>query len=177
MSGHAPEPGRRAGSNRRVELWQATLSQFFEAVGRLHHKHTDKAIIKNGPASRLHRLWPMVRLSYPIGALGLGNHAVSGSPASDCCGHVRAVGFFKHLHDAIRIMFPRETPQIRSRLVNRLKRARQPRRSMAARRSAKDAEGTFVRTRGNDGLAPIPAVRGAAIEPLKSDPTLTSAAD
>jgi hypothetical protein len=126
--------------------------------GRLHHKHTDKAIIKNGPASRLHRLWPMVRLSYPIGALGLGNHAVSGSPASDCCGHVRAVGFFKHLHDAIRIMFPRETPQIRSRLVNRLKRARQPRRSMAARRSAKDAEGTFVRTRGNDGHAPKPAV-------------------
>ena len=33
MSGHAPEPGRRAGSNRRVELWQATLSQFFKAVG------------------------------------------------------------------------------------------------------------------------------------------------
>ena len=33
MSGHAPETGRRAGSNRRVELWQATLSQFFEAVG------------------------------------------------------------------------------------------------------------------------------------------------
>ena len=26
MSGHAPETGRRAGSNRRVELWQATLS-------------------------------------------------------------------------------------------------------------------------------------------------------
>ena len=33
MSGHAPETGRRAGSNRGVELWQATLSQFFEAVG------------------------------------------------------------------------------------------------------------------------------------------------
>ena len=33
-------------------------------------------------------------------------------------------------------------------------RARQPRRSMAAQRSAKDAEGTFVRTRGNDGHAP-----------------------
>jgi hypothetical protein len=33
MSGYAPETGRRAGSNRRVELWQATLSQFFEAVG------------------------------------------------------------------------------------------------------------------------------------------------
>ena len=27
------ETGRRAGSNRRVELWQATLSQFFKAVG------------------------------------------------------------------------------------------------------------------------------------------------
>ena len=33
MSGHAPETGWRAGGNRRVELWQATLSQFFEAVG------------------------------------------------------------------------------------------------------------------------------------------------
>src|SRR6202008_5012213 len=33
MSGHAPKTGRRAGGNRRVELWQATLSQFFEAVG------------------------------------------------------------------------------------------------------------------------------------------------
>jgi hypothetical protein len=41
-----------------------------------HHKHTGKVIIKNGPASRLLRLWPMVRLSYRIGALGLGNHAV-----------------------------------------------------------------------------------------------------
>jgi hypothetical protein len=33
MSGHAPETGRRTGSNRRVELWQTTLSQFFEAIG------------------------------------------------------------------------------------------------------------------------------------------------
>jgi hypothetical protein len=58
--------------------------------GRLHHKHTGKVIIKNGPASMLHRSWPMVRLSYRIGALDLGNHGPVGSPASDCCGHVRA---------------------------------------------------------------------------------------
>ena len=120
--------------------------------GRPHHKHTGKVIIKNGPASRLHRRWfGFLTLSEPS---ALATTRSVGSPASDCCGHVRAVGFFKHLHDAIRIMFPRETPQIRSRLVNRLKQARQPRRSMAARRSAKDAEGTFVRTRGNDGHAP-----------------------
>jgi hypothetical protein len=31
-------------------------------------------------------------------------------------------------------------------------------------RSAKDAEGTFARRRGNDGYAPIPAVRGPKIE-------------
>ena len=35
MSGPAPEAGRRAGSNRRVELRQATLAQFFEAVGAI----------------------------------------------------------------------------------------------------------------------------------------------
>ena len=33
MSGHAPEPGRRAGGNRRAELWHATAPQFVEAVG------------------------------------------------------------------------------------------------------------------------------------------------
>ena len=33
MSRHARETGGRAGSNRRVKLWQATLAQFFEAVG------------------------------------------------------------------------------------------------------------------------------------------------
>ena len=32
MSGPARETGGRAGSNRRVKLWQATLAQFFEAV-------------------------------------------------------------------------------------------------------------------------------------------------
>ena len=64
--------------------------------------------------------------------------------------------------DAIK---PGETPQIRSRLVNRLKRAWQSRRSMAARRDLQCTtigglqrihEGTFARTRGNDGHAPIP---------------------
>jgi hypothetical protein len=33
VSGHAPEPGRRAGGNRRVELRHATAPQFLEAVG------------------------------------------------------------------------------------------------------------------------------------------------
>jgi hypothetical protein len=70
--------------------------------------------------------------------------------------------------DAIK---PGETPQIRSRLVNRLKRAWQSRRSMAARRDLQCTtigglqrihEGTFARTRGNDGHAPIAAVRRVA---------------
>ena len=32
MSGHAPEPGRRTGGNRRLELWHAAPSQFVELV-------------------------------------------------------------------------------------------------------------------------------------------------
>jgi hypothetical protein len=32
----------------------------------------------------------------------------------------------------------------------------------------RDGEGTFAGMRGNDGVAPIPAVRGATIEPLES---------
>src|ERR1700730_16968900 len=35
MAGHAPDPGRRAGSNRRVELRHATAPQFLEAVGAI----------------------------------------------------------------------------------------------------------------------------------------------
>src|SRR6516225_9777990 len=74
--------------------------------GRLHHKHTGKVIIKSGPASRLHRSWPMVRLSYRIGALGLGNHAACRLTGERLLWARSRGGFFKHLHDAIRIMFP-----------------------------------------------------------------------
>ena len=33
VSGHAPEPGRRTGGDRRIELGHATTAQFLEAVG------------------------------------------------------------------------------------------------------------------------------------------------
>jgi hypothetical protein len=33
MSGDAPEPRRRTGRDRCIELWDATTAQFFEAIG------------------------------------------------------------------------------------------------------------------------------------------------
>jgi hypothetical protein len=32
-SGHAPEPRRRTGGDRCIELWYARMAQFFEAIG------------------------------------------------------------------------------------------------------------------------------------------------
>jgi len=35
MSGHTPEPGRRTGRDRCIELWYAKAAQFFEAIGSI----------------------------------------------------------------------------------------------------------------------------------------------
>jgi hypothetical protein len=51
---------------------------------------------------------------------------------AETAGTVGRWAYFAHLRDAVRVMFPGETPQILSRLVHRLERECQPR-SMAAR--------------------------------------------